>query len=209
MRRYACLPLILVVITGTFFFQARVALAQTVEPDDYADHQNISSAVAGITLSTLGDGFDSFVYAVDVGSFGGASTGTKVFGFQTASNVFGTRWDQEGFTLQATFSTLMGSVSLDFVLAAGSGNGQLLAFNAANVQIDAAFTPSGNGSTLTVSSASHDISYVRASFTNVQSADVAGLDHLVVMIPEPSVFGLLSAGLISSAVLLRKRIRGK
>jgi hypothetical protein len=206
MKRYACLPLISFVILGIFFLPARVALAQTVEPDDFADHQNISTAVPGVTLSALNDSFDSSVYAVQTNS--GASTGNKVFGFKTAVNVWGTRWDQNGFTLQATFATAVKTVSLDFVIGGGSSIfGQLFAFNAANVQLDAAFTPSGSGGTLTVSSTNPDISYVKASFGGTGSADVAGLDHLVANVPEPSVFGLISAGLLSSAISFRKKIR--
>ncbi len=102
------------------------------------------------------------------------------------------------------------SVSLDFIMQGPFGGliGELRAFDAMGMEIDAAFTPADQEgvTTLTVSSLFPNISRITATYGSNGNADGGGLDNLVVVVPEPSATILLGAGALGCLLFGRRRL---
>ena len=187
----------------------------TLNNDSFADGTDISTAFAGVTLTTVRTGSDvntptstGAVYAV---SNIRATTAPNVFG-QTSSNA---TWGNGLFEyLLVEFSSVVTGVSLDFFAndTGGDNNAQLLAFDSAGNQIDiasVAFVADGSPATLEVSGL---ISSVRAYWDEVERFKSGGLDNLKysndpLPVPAPATLALLMLGLMGAAAARVRRER--
>lgn len=178
----------------------------TVDPDAFSVGTNISSAFAGVTLSSVGSGFDGDfdpnIFSINsaVQSFPfTASTGSLVFGTNdnTFPAVFG-GWG--GAMFRVDFATPTSQVLLDAIGNNSSDYAQLNAYNSGGTLVDSYSTGQLTTSvfeTMGVSGAG--IAYVIASGV---AGDSVGFDQLRYeepgkesIIPEPSTMLLLSLGL--------------
>jgi hypothetical protein len=166
-----------------------------VDPDAFPAGTDITNSFPGITLTTrdgLAPGTNS--RAVTSSTDPLATTGTRVFAHDSGN----TTWGDGTFEfLRADFAGGATLVSLDFFAndSGGDHNAELLAFNAANVQVainTVTFVPANTFATLTVSAPS--ISYVAAYWDRVTHVENGGLDNLrYEPIPEPSTILLAIA----------------
>ncbi len=194
--------------------------AQTVvEPDNYADGTNISTAVSGITLSTINSGGTNSVFSTLV-SPGEASTGTQVFSDSKGHPYFYFSSPTDGFLFRADFASPTNFVSLDFInndVAIDTDFGRLEAFDASGNLVSDLTTgvlqKPGDFQTLTATSGSNNISYILAGGDYLTKDDV-NLDHLVfgsAPVPEASTtvsLGLLLAlGGLAVAAKRKKAVR--
>ncbi|MGI4790235.1 MAG: hypothetical protein ACRYFS_15465 [Janthinobacterium lividum] len=201
---------------------------QVVEPDNYANGTDISTAVPGITLTTVETGFtDAIVTSPLVTSSlaypGGASTGTQVFGNNSGQtgyyfpNPTPAYYPTPAVVFRADFTGTTDSVSLDFInnsFGFGTDVGRLEAFDASGHLISDLTTGNlvneGDFQTLTATSSFHDISYILAAGDDNTAVN---LDRLVVgsvpvPVPEASTtvsFGLLLALGLGGVVAARKK----
>lgn len=196
---------------GVFFGTAQAAPI-TIDPDDFADGTDISTAFAGVTLSTVfATGFfdaPSSIGSVFAVADGDASTGANAFG-QSATN---STWGNGSFEfLRVDFASAVSSVSLDFFANdSQDSNPILLAFDVNGNQIDSA-TFAGNvaqGSPLTLS-VFGQISYIFASWDELNRRENGGLDHLVYSadapVPLPAAALLFGTALAAGTRLRRRK----
>jgi hypothetical protein len=165
-----------------------------VDPDASPAGTDITNSFPGVTLTTrdgLAPGTNSRAVTSAIDAL--ATTGTRVFAHDSGN----TTWGDGTFEfLRADFAGGATSVSLDFFAndSGGDRNAELLAFNAANVQVainTVTFIPANTFATLTVSASS--ISYVAAYWDRIAHIENGGLDNLrYEPIPEPSMLTLLT-----------------
>lgn len=192
------------------FFETALAAPVTIDPDDFADGTDISTAFAGVTLSTIfATGFfdaPSSIGGVFAVADDDAATGSNAFG-QSATN---STWGNGSFEfLRVDFASAVSSVSLDFFANDSQDtNPILLAFDVNGNQIDSAtFAGSvalGSPLTLTVLG---QISYIFASWDELNRRENGGLDHLVYSVdapvPLPAAALLFGTALVAGTRLRR------
>jgi len=177
----------------------------SADADGFSDGTDISTAFAGMTLSSVGGypGLDGFVYAW---SDGLASTGTSVF----ANNLpFQRQWYADltdGFAFSADFDLPADYVAIDIIGDDYSEDiGVLYAYNAADILLESVTSDElgyGEVFTATVSRGSFDIAYIIVGGSPVTD-DTVHLDNLIAnVIPEPTTLWLLGLG---GLVLTKKR----
>jgi len=182
------------------------AVIVSADADGFSDGTDISTAFAGMTLSSVGGytGLDGLVYAWGDGL---ASTGTSVF----ANNLsFQRQWYAnlaDGFALRADFDQPADYVAIDIIGDDYSGDiGVLYAYNAADILLESVTSDElgyGEVFTATVSRGSFDIAYIIAGGSLVTD-DTVHLDNLIAnVIPEPATLWLLGLG----GLLLTKKRR--
>ena len=181
----------------------------TVDPDAFAVGTDISNAFSGVTLSSIGPGFDNDfdprIFSIDPLAWPGpfnASTGSLVFGTNDdwIPNVFSGTGDGH---LRIDFSVSALSVSLDAIGNNDHDYARLDAYDASNTLIDSYSTgnlPTSIFETMTVSG---NISYVVARGV---SGDTVGFDNLNFQpIPAPGAILLGSIGVGLVGWLRRRR----
>jgi hypothetical protein len=193
------------------FSSIGTAAVLTVEPDAYGEGDNISNAFPGVTLSSVGPGFDgdydASIFAINpsvqpLEPFN-ASTGSLVFGTNdnTYPHLFG-GWGDASF--RADFAYPAKEVWLDAIGNDSSDYAMLQAFDAGDNPLgDPYYTKMLTSSmfeTMYVSWGSYEIAYILASGV---SGDSVGFDHLVAAVPEPATICLLGLGTLS--LIRRKR----
>lgn len=191
-------------LASAFAANAHASLT-TVEPDDFTHEQDISTLTPGVTLQLLSG---NPVYVYDTGDSRYASTGTKVFGYDTG---FGVEpyWDDLN-QFRADFSGWVNYVSIDVVNndELGNNDSAFMAVYGASGLLATVFT---NGisfpgfETLSFSDGAASISYILMS-----SADGAdyNLDRLQFGVPAVPTLALFSLGLLSLAST-RARMGGR
>jgi hypothetical protein len=185
----------------------------TVDPDAFAVGTDISNAFAGVTLSSVGAGFDgdydSRIFAIDPMAWGepfAASTGRLVFGTNDPAwpNLFG------GFgsaVLRVDFSSPVTVVSIDAIGNNSSDWAKLEAFDASNNLIDDYFTGQltlSNFETMTVSGS--NIAYVLASPITGESAGFDNLNADISVVPAPGAMLLGGIGVSIVGWMRRRRV---
>ena len=175
-----------------------------VDADGFGDGVDISNALAGVTLSSVGgySGLDGIVYAWGDGL---ASTGTNVF----ANNLsFQRQWYAglaNGFALRADFDQPANYVAIDIIGDSPGDYGILNAYSFSGVLLASVTTAElvyGEIETASISRGSYDIAYIIAGGAET-TADTVHLDNLMAnVIPEPTTMGLLALGALMMA---RKR----
>jgi hypothetical protein len=166
----------------------------TVEPDDFANGTDISTATPGVLLDLK---FGQPVYAYDTGDANYASTGTKVFGYDAG---FGTEpyWDNQN-TFRAIFSASAFYVALDVINNNGFGQGSDIAtmqvFGTTGLLATIASSTLGfpGHQKLEYQSAFSNITYIQ--LTSSEGSDF-NLDQLQFQVPEPSALLLMAMGLL-------------
>lgn len=186
------------------------ASAAVLDPDSYSNGQDISNAVAGVTLTTVfAGGGDPAVDILGTGAVfarnsGAVSTGGRGFA-HSSNNVL---WGNGSFEyLRVDFTSGASSVSLDFINNDNSdNNAQLLAFDAGGTLVDSElFAANLNGpETLTVMG---NISYVFAYWDQINRADNGALDNLqyTAAVPLPAAMPLMLGAFGAMAVARRRR----
>lgn len=175
----------------------------TVDADGFGDGSDISTAFAGVTLSSVGGypGLDGAVYAWGDGL---ASTGTSVF----ANNLsFQRQWYAGGFALRADFHLPANSVAIDIIGDDWGDCGELYAYDWSDTLIGYVISPQlavGQVFRAAISRDwSFDIAYIIAGGA-ASSEDTVHLDNLTaVVIPEPATLCLLGLG--GLVLILRER----
>jgi hypothetical protein len=169
----------------------------SADADGFSDGSDISTAFAGMTLSSVGGypGLDGLVYAWGDGL---ASTGTSVF----ANNLsFQRQWYAnliDGFAFRADFDQPADYVAIDIIGDDYSGDvGVLHAYNAADVLLESVTTDAldyGEVFTAQISRGSFDIAYIIAGGA-VSTEDAVHLDNLTAnVVPEPATLCLFALG---------------
>jgi len=176
-----------------------VATIISVDADMYDDGFDISTAFAGITLSSVGGytGLDGLVYAWGDGL---ASTPTNVF----ANNLsYQRQWHAgitDRFALRADFAYPADSVTIDIIGDDQGDIGVLYAYDAADTLLGTVTSHQleyGEVFTAAINRDLYDIKYIIAGGA---ADNTIHLDNLAVTVPEPASLLLLSLG----ALLLRK-----
>jgi len=182
----------------------------TVDPDAFPVGTNISNAFPGVTLSSVGPGFDGdndpSIFSIDptLSSIPfNASTGSLVFGTNdnTWPDVFGGLGNAQ---LRIDFSQGSTLVYLDAIGNNGSDYAKLEAFDSSNNLIDSYFTAQMTVSSFeTMMVSGSNISYVVAGGV---SGDSVGFDSMKFQpIPAPGAILLGSIGLGVVSWLRRRR----
>ena len=134
-------------------------VAGAVEPDDYADGNDLSNIIPEAQLSAVGAAVVSDP-TVDAQPGIFASTGTKVF-----ANLTGFIWTDSDRQLRIDFTTPVSTVSIDYISDDTLDIGQLEIYNASDVLLDTYITADlGTGlfETMTLSRPASDIAYAIA-----------------------------------------------
>jgi hypothetical protein len=186
---------------------APVASAAVVEPDDYPAGTDISSLLAGVTLSTVNSDLgDPRVFALAPALPYWASTGELVFGH---AGDYPVHWVMDTVSpfrygaLRADFSPPAVFLTLDFIGNDPVDYGQLDAYDAAGtllMSLETGPLSAGTVETLGIDGVG-DISYIVAGG---RLADTVCLDHMTYYIPEPGA-ALLSAFGLGVLSALRRR----
>ena len=174
------------------------------EPDDFATGTALATACAGVTLSVEQRASD--IVVSEIPAFGGASTGTRVFGHNTDDFGWGNS-DSNPETFRADFDSLTNFVSIDFIGNDSSDQGSLWIYDVSDVllaTLNTGIFSSGGIIALNYSSVFSDISYIRASGIG---GDNINLDNLqfYASVPEPSSIGLMALGIFGFTLVRRRR----
>jgi len=197
----------------------------TVEPDDFAPGTNLSTAVAGVTLSVestapiiLGAPPNNSVFALtnQVNPPGSPPTGRLVFG-TSATTGFGSSWYSGDNIFRADFTNPTDFVS---IMAAADGDGDtdvafFQIFNSFNVLLDSVtLTLNNTAQTASFSRLSSEIAYLRVSNPpQGPTGDSFLLDKLTFNsvqagVPDGgSLLGIWIAFLVGAAVLHRRTVK--
>jgi hypothetical protein len=181
------------------------AVIVSADADGFSDGTDISTAFAGMTLSSVGGytGLDGFIYAWGDGL---ASTGASVF----ANNLsFQRQWYAnltDGFALRADFDQPANYVAIDIIGDDYSGDiGVLYAYSAADVLLESVTSDAlgyGEVFTAAISRGSFDIAYIITG-GSPSTEDAVHLDNMTAnIIPEPTTLCLLGLGTL---ILTRRR----
>jgi len=180
------------------------AVMISADADGFDDGTYISTAFAGITLSSVGGypGLDRLVYAWGDGL---ASTGTSVF----ANNLpFQRQWYAgltDDFAFRADFDQPADYVAIDIIGDNSADIGVLYAYNSADVLLESVTSDVlgyGEVFSAAISRSSFDIAYIIAGGAP-STEDTVHLDNLTAnVIPEPATLWLLGLG---GLLLTRKR----
>lgn len=178
------------------------AVPVVIEPDDYADSQNLSNVSPFVTLSAAVPPTNAPTFDVLATSDStGASTGTKVFShagvpFWSTDRIF--RMDFHPFAT---------SVSLDYIASGFFSNlyaGRLEAYSSTGVLLASDNTaPLAGGRFETMSVAAPQIAYALA----YPPADPFGdLDHLTfTSVPEPAGVALCAGGVLAAVAFTTRQ----
>ena len=198
------------VAAATLLSQPAQSALVTVEPDAFANGTDISTAFAGVTLSTVRTGANPNVPTSTGAVFSvtdsNASSGARGFG-QSAGD---STWGNGSFEyLLAVFNTDVFSVSLDFFANdSNDGNAQFLAFDQFGALVDSQLVgsvASGAPVTLTVTGS---IRSVRAYWDEINRNENGGLDNLryeSAAVPEPASMLLVCVALLAAGAATRRR----
>ena len=200
------LGIIALYLTSIVWMMYSGAVIISADADGFSNGSDISTAFAGMTLSSVGGyaGLDGLVYAWGDGL---ASTGTSVF----ANNLsFQRQWYAnltDGFAFRADFDQPADYVAIDIIGDDYSGDvGVLYAYNAADVLLESVTSDAleyGEVFTAQISRGSFDIAYIIAG-GSPSTEDTVHLDNLIAdVIPEPATLWLLALG----GLVLTKRRR--
>jgi hypothetical protein len=153
-------------------------LLKDLEPDDYAQYQELGSALSGVTLTATGyDVNDARVGAVESAP---ASTGTKVLGAVRlgSGTVWVTDWTAESRNLRIDLAAPTTTISIDAVGPATGGYGRLEIYGAGGTLLGrytTAFLQAGVVETMTLSVPTAQITYALVRST---TDSTIRLDHL-------------------------------
>lgn len=141
-------------------------LRQTLEPDDYADEQDLAYAHPGVTLKSIGTGVGSSL--VSVRTRDAAATGSRVFAHQLRTGgqlAWSTEWTDTLRELSMEFTEPVSRVSLDAVANSDFDLGRLEIYDA-NWQMIGRVTTgplsAGESATMTLSRPTAEIKYALA-----------------------------------------------
>jgi hypothetical protein len=183
----------------------------SADADGYSEGTNISTAFAGMTLSSVGRaaGLDGIVYAYDSPL---ASTGTSVFGHNLANHTewyfdaYPAPYHPDDFALRVDFDQPANMVSVDLICNSSFDYARITAYDSFGSVLRGAYSGQltyGQVFPATIRRDSFDIAYIIAGGMYTNSATPVLLDNLTAnVIPEPCTFLLLALG---SLALLRKR----
>lgn len=204
---------ILVLIMAASLLLAATAqgmLMEDVEPDDYADGTNISTAFSNVTLTALGIWPDTVpVYSL---SSGEASTGERVFGY--VGSYGGKLWVDPQARLRVDFALPTDYVTIDICPDDDDEQYRLAAYDSGGnlVDEDSATILNSLDTQASVSSLSYNISYLLVSGINTDSILLDNLSYNTEYdggnpIPEPATLALLGMGLVALGVKVRRKRR--
>lgn len=172
------------------------------------DGTDISNAVSGVTLSTVGnyDGADGNVYALTDSL---ASTGTKVFGNSWTITANGCRFDTSSQPhLRVDFDSLAMWVMIDAIGNNSEDYGRPEAYSSTSTLSDVYETgllllQNGDVDTMSISCISEDIAYILVAGKDQGSAPrhTIHLGNLNYVVPKSGTLCLLGLG----GLVLRKR----
>jgi hypothetical protein len=186
----------------------------SADADGYSEGTNISTAFAGMTLSSVGraSGLDGFVYAYDDVL---ASTSTSIFGHNLTNHrewyfdAYPEPHHPDDFGFRADFDQPANSVSIDMICNSSFAYASLTAYDSSGVVLGSVDSPAepyltyGEVFRATINRDSFNIAYVIAGGMFTNSATPVLLDNLTAnIIPEPITLLLLGLG---SLALLTKR----
>jgi hypothetical protein len=197
---------LIAVVLVLFAGSSAWAVMVSADADGFGDGTDISTAFAGMTLSSVGGypGLDGVVYAWGDGL---ASTGASVF----ANNLsYQRQWyagEPEGFALRVDFDAPADYAAIDIIGDDYSGDiGVLYAYNSSDVLLETVTSGElgyGEVFTAAISRISFDIAYVIAGGSPSGGHSVH-LDNLAAnTVPEPATVVLLGLG----GLLLTRRAR--
>ncbi len=203
---------VLTVAMLLFMASAVKGVIISADADGYSGGANISTAFAGMTLSSVGSalGLDGFVYAYDDVR---ASTGTGVFGHNLPDHTkwyhdaYPSSYHPEDFALRADFDEPANWVSIDIICDDIWDYATLRAYDSDGLLVDSVMTEPPltpvEVFTATISRQAFDISYIIAGGAFANSESFVYLDNLTANItPEPGTLLLLGLG---GLMLRRKR----
>lgn len=203
---------VLVVVIVFFMASSVKGMIVSADADGYSESTNISTAFAGLTLSSIGrsSGLDGFVYAYEDDL---ASTGTSVFGHNLSNHrqwyydAYPEPHHPDDFGFRADFDQPANSVAIDVIADSSWDYAKVRAYDSSGQFLEATFseplmTP-GQVFRATINRDSFDIAYIIAGGIFGNSATPVYLDNLTAnVIPEPGTLLLLGLG---GLALLRKR----
>lgn len=178
------------------------------DADGFADGTDISTAFAGVTLSSIPFalfGLDGNVYSLTPSNPGWASTPSSVFG----NNLGGMDgngipleevwYDSSFYGFRADFSNLANSVSIDIIGNNGSDFGFLEAYDSGGVLLASVVSPvltSTQVYTATINQPSFDISYIIAGGFSGDSVHLDNLRGNVVPAPGAALLGMIGLSVV-------------
>ncbi len=200
----------------------------SVEPDDFSDGTDISSAFQGVFLSSFGGAAGSQIYSATINNVQAPyapipSTGTRVFGHDGPNNISwktpGTGAPNDPWGFQAEFLSPISYFSIDVLWYYAGGNptynrvGEIRVFDATDNLLASLELPSINSQSFITASLTRseaDIAYFQ--LVTSQSNGIA-LDHLTysnsdpstVTVPLPATYPLLGLGLAALGYSRRNR----
>jgi hypothetical protein len=171
------------------------------EPDNFAYGTQLTNACSGVTLTAEGAAVGP-IYASSFTNF--ASTGDQVI-----QSALWTDYDA-GEILRGDFAVATDFVSIDAIATFFLLKSAVLSvFDINGILLDSVTLSSTSIMTLSISRASADIAFFRA--TAGQPGGYVMLDNLEfnvpTAVPEPASLALFAAGLVGAAALRRKRAR--